>query len=119
MVYQEDEDEDEMDDDYEPTGMLSEFQREAGLTESDKNSAKNKFLSVSMNRRPENSIMQQSLVASFMEQQETENISLRKHQHPKVNENVNRNGQKFDVSIPNLEVSYFFIKLFKYFRFLK
>ena len=56
-------------DDYEPTGMLSDFKREAGIM-----SDVDKSVSKSMIKRPENSYMQQSLVASFMEQEE--NLSL-------------------------------------------
>ena len=63
------ENDDDDDDDYEPTGMLSEFKREAGLM-----SDVDKSVSKSMIKRPENSYMQQSLVASFMEQEE--NLSL-------------------------------------------
>ena len=62
MTYEDD------DDDYEPTamiGMMSEFQKELGIDKSKLDT---------MDRKPEHSFMQQSLVASFMEQEE--NLSL-------------------------------------------
>ena len=63
------------DDDYEPTGMLSEFQRDAGLAEkSASKSMINNKSSRSMINKTENSYMHQSLVASFIEQEE--NLSL-------------------------------------------
>ena len=55
--------------------MLSEFQREAGLAEkSASKSMMNNKSSRSMINKTENSYMHQSLVASFMEQEE--NLSL-------------------------------------------
>ena len=57
------------------TGMLSEFQREAGLAEkSASKSLINNKSSRSMINKTENSYMHQSLVASFMEQEA--NLSL-------------------------------------------
>ena len=74
LKYNQDVNEDD-DEDYEPTGMLSEFQREAGLAEkSASKSMMNNKSSRSMINKTENSYMHQSLVASFMEQEE--NLSL-------------------------------------------
>ena len=68
------------DEDYEPTailGMMSEFQQQFGMASNHATSTKDKSTNLLVSataQKPENSFMQQSLVASFMEQEE--NLSL-------------------------------------------
>merc|ERR1712223_861911 len=73
---------------------MSEFQREAGLAPQEKT---NNSLSVSTYRRPEQSFMQQSLVASFMEQED--NLSLL---GKSKSINIEKSQLKFDLTRPEM-----------------
>lgn len=76
---------------------FQKFKKEAGIKTTDKASSTNQVLSVSSSRKPEHSYMQQSLVASFMEQEE--NLSL----FGVVNKSSC--SKKLDLTRPALDVS--------------
>ena len=63
LKYHQNEDvEDEEDEDYEPTGMVPEFQKEAAITETERMNASR------ITKKTDNSYLQESMVASFLQQ---------------------------------------------------
>ena len=95
------------DEDYEPTamlGMMSEFQKQFGMASNHATSTKDKSTNLSVfstGRKPEDSFMQHSLVASFMEQEE--NLSLLGKS--KKDSSMMKSQQKLNLTKPNLDLS--------------
>ena len=102
LKYRNDVEDDDEDEDYEPTGMVSDFQKEAAITEKERLNASR------ISKKTDNSYLQESMVASFLQQNPPDVSKTNKSLMASLLQPPNLEQSKINVDLtrpPDFEVS--------------